>query len=312
MDSTIDIDYRGEFGPELSTVVPYAYYLFRNEMLGRVTTGKDMECFYFFAPSVDACYTERVYLTPNDRSSLGLPNPDEHKARLDLERWIAPPLRATYRNQTFRWSKPTLVISNKFNREWQGEPVNYIGLDELQTLFELLGNDYKIVYNRPLPDNVVSDNSDTHFLEDHDLVSNFSEITTMQDLHASHPDLTFNELQLRVYANCQNFISVQGGNAVLASYFGGVNVVKVRRGEEIRRGDYRYFDMFAGTTVLPCSSQFMFMRAVNAMFTTPRNRFEQPVVKAVITWEYRIRVLSWTVLRFFVPTNPRRRQRRSP
>lgn len=292
-ENRIDIDYGGEFGPELSTVIPYAYYLSCHNRLGSVTTSGDMECFYFFCSAVDERYTERSYLRPDRRRELGLPNIDEHTNRLDLAQWIAPPYRSEYENQIFRWSKPTLVISNKYNIEWGSEPVNFINLIELEHIFDRLIGDYQIVYNRPLPRNVTSDNSDTRSFADHALVSKYSDILTMQDLHDEHPEFTFNELQMRVYANCQHFISVQGGNAVLASYFGGVNVVKVLQGKERRHGDYLYFPEFAGTTVLPCASELEFRLAVESTFSSGKIRLLRPLIKSAINFEYRLRSLSW-------------------
>ena len=297
MEPRIDIDYGGEFGPELSTVVPYAYSLFREGKLGRVATSRDMTCFYYFCSAVEEKYASRVFLPPDRRSKLGLPNPDEHTGQLDLAQWDAPPYREVYHNDVFRWDKPTLVISNKYNLEWGGAPVNFISLTELERMFELLVDDYKIVYNRPLPKNVTSDNSETYVLGDHDLVSKYDQIVTMQELHLEHPEFTFNELQLRVYANCRNFISVQGGNAVLASYFGGINVIKVLRGEELRRGDYRYFPMFADTTVFPCASDVQFMRVVEAMLVRNDNQTMGSYLALTLKVTYNIRVLGWTLAR---------------
>jgi hypothetical protein len=68
-------------------------------------------------------------------------------------------------------------------------------------------------------------------LDDIDAVkSAFPDVVTIQELHAAHAELTFNELQLRVFAGCGRFVSVVGGASYLASYFGGTNVVYARRG----------------------------------------------------------------------------------
>ena len=78
---------------------------------------------------------------------------------------------------------------------------------------------------------------------------------TIQDLHARHPGLGFNELQLRVFAGCQRFVSVLGGSAYLASWFGGVNVVYARRGWEVTSGAYgRWFDRFSGARVVAAAT----------------------------------------------------------
>jgi hypothetical protein len=42
-----EIDYDGEFGPELQLTIPYAYYLYINGQLKRTISSKDTRCFYF-------------------------------------------------------------------------------------------------------------------------------------------------------------------------------------------------------------------------------------------------------------------------
>ena len=74
---------------------------------------------------------------------------------------------------------------------------------------------------------------------------------TVQRLRERHPDLSYNELQLRLFAGCERFVSVLGGSSYLASWFGGVNVVYARRGWEVDCGAYeRWFDRFSGARVV--------------------------------------------------------------
>jgi hypothetical protein len=92
---------------------------------------------------------------------------------------------------------------------------------------------------------------------------------TIQELHAQYPTLTFNELQLRLYSACKCFISVLGGSAYLASYFGGTNIVLAKRGWEVDCGAHeRWFDRFSGARVVAVSSDSELLQAVEREFLT--------------------------------------------
>lgn len=78
----------------------------------------------------------------------------------------------------------------------------------------------------------------------------YPDVLTIQELHASNADLSFNELQMHLFAACERFVSVLGGSAYLASYFGGTNVVYARRGWEVACGAFEnWFDRFSGARV---------------------------------------------------------------
>jgi hypothetical protein len=91
----------------------------------------------------------------------------------------------------------------------------------------------------------------------------FPEVLTIQELHAAHPDLTFNELQLRLFATCERFVSVLGGASYLASYFGGTNVVYAQAGWEVDCGAYEgWFHRFSGARVVAVADPDDLLRAV--------------------------------------------------
>ena len=81
---------------------------------------------------------------------------------------------------------------------------------------------------------IVMDNSSIKKLGDHELIKNkSSNVYLLQDIWKSNKNTTsFNEFQCKIYANCEHFISVQGGNSVLCSYFGGINLIYCRRGKD--------------------------------------------------------------------------------
>jgi len=45
---------------------------------------------------------------------------------------------------------------------------------------------------------------------------------------------SFNETQLKVFANCEHFITMNGGYSILAAYFGGKNIIYTKTTKEIR------------------------------------------------------------------------------
>jgi hypothetical protein len=83
----------------------------------------------------------------------------------------------------------------------------------------------------------------------------FPDVLTIQELQAEHPDLSYNRLQLELFASSKRFVSVLGGSSYLASYFGGTNVVYAKRGWEVACGAYeRWFHRFSGARVVAASN----------------------------------------------------------
>ena len=132
----------------------------------------------------------------------------------------------------------------------------------------MLRDRYQVIYNRPRASDIATDHQTIHEIGDIEAVRRtFSDTVTIQELHARYPTLTFNELQLRLYSGCQRFVSVLGGSAYLASYFGGTNIVLARRGWEVDCGAYeRWFDRFSGARVVAVSSDRELLQAVEREF----------------------------------------------
>ena len=54
-----------------------------------------------------------------------------------------------------------------------------------------------------------------------------------------------------LHSNCEHFISVQGGNCVLASYFGGTNIIFARAGAELSCNAYNgHYKRYSNCNVL--------------------------------------------------------------
>lgn len=169
---------------------------------------------------------------------------------LDIAKWIAPPYKSIYRNDTFRWPKQLCIICNKYTVEPSvrfRRAVNFIPIPVLLKLLELLTPHYQVVYVRPRPEDIVGDHQAIRDLGEFEIIgARFPEVLTIQQIHASHSHLSFNELQLRLFANCERFVSVLGGSSFLASYFGGTNIVYAREGWEVSCDAYsHWFHLFS-------------------------------------------------------------------
>jgi hypothetical protein len=124
---------------------------------------------------------------------------------------------------------------------------------------------YQVIYVRPRAADIVNDHQAIHESGDIEAVTRaYPEVRTIQQLRAEHPELGFNELQLRLFASCDRFVSVLGGSSYLASYFGGTNVVFARRGWEVACGAYdRWFDRFSDARVVAASSSAELLQTVD-------------------------------------------------
>jgi len=255
------IDYGGEFGYELISVLPYAYYLFTQGRLAATISSKDTQCLYFFSPHHEERYARRCY-----QPLTGFPVQTLCTHDIDTQTWTPPPFKQRFHSTRFQWSKPLLVLCNKCELQWGEGPINCIDVPLLRTLLTSLTPHYQIVYSNPPKTAVVDDDCAVAPFGDKEMIrSEFPDVTLVEDLYAHHTDLTFNAFQCTLYASCENFISVQGGGSVLASYFGGRNYVLAVDGDETTHDSYRgYFRRFSGCTVLGFRTRDAFQAAILA------------------------------------------------
>jgi hypothetical protein len=234
-----------EFGYELIGIIPYAYWLHLQGKLTGVDTSYDMKSFYYFAPDViehDVRRHSRTWGKVREKYDNGY----IHKKVLDVSRWVPPPYKQYYENSDYVFDKPLLVCCNKYNMEWKKDPVNYLDLDTLDWLFSNYKDKYEIIYSRFRPEMGYDDTVDTMDLGEWDLVSSHG-ITTIQDLKTE--GINYNLLQLKLYPHCNRFITVQGGTSILASYFGGENIVFAKSGMEVKNNTYSWYPLLGGSRI---------------------------------------------------------------
>ncbi|RYC67231.1 hypothetical protein [Spirosoma sordidisoli] len=219
------IDYHGEFDQELRYVLPFAYWHYCNGTLKQTIGCSNTKAFYFFSPDHVERYEKRVWQA--GYGYYDVPNMT-HSPTFDFSKWARVPFKTHYQNTRFRYSKPTLVIANKYNIEWDQPPINFLDIPALDRIVTACKDKYQIIYNRPLATQIVGDNSETLDLHEHAwLREHHPDVLLMNDLYEQNRSSVdnYNHFQLLVYANCDRFISMHGGTAALASYFGGINII---------------------------------------------------------------------------------------
>ncbi len=256
------IDFGGEFEHELRYILPFAYWHHLNGTLQETISCLHTKPFYFFSNNHLERYEKRIWQA--GYNSYEIPNMT-HSATFDFSKWIRVPLNAHYQNDTFVYEKPLLVIANKYNIEWDKPPINFLDIPALDHIISTYKSDYQIVYNRPLANQIVGDNSDILDLHEHDwLRKHHPDVLQMNDLYDRHRQSVsnFNHLQLLVYANCGRFISMHGGTASLASYFGGINIILSHPGGGFEHDFNEYATIFPALS----GAKILHAKSVQAVF----------------------------------------------
>ena len=285
------IDTCPEFGIELVLTTPYAYWLHENGELDGVKTSKDMKPFYYFCDNLEESYNFRE-VNPRANGLNTLPNgwlhhntpphfgktygelTDEEKSQahgwLDYSQWTPPPLKQRHKNDRFIFDKPIVVINNSFNIEAGSKPTRYFSIECLYEMFTYL-TDYTIIYRRPTNKELptidqneantigalgdIEDNVEgVGLVNDYQLTEYFDHVILFDELHQKNGDLSYNEFQCMLYANCDKFISYVGGGGILSSYFGGTNIMWTSRGKEVRDGyldENSYYHKLSDCNVIP-------------------------------------------------------------
>ena len=245
------IVYKGEFQQELTFVLPFAYWHYLNGTLKKTVSCLDTKDFYFFSENHTEVFTQRTL--EYDAHSFQFPNMT-HTIKFSTLKWAPVPLKEHYKNNTFVYDKPLLIIANKFNIEWKNFPLNFFNIPVLDRIFKKYKHKYQIIYNRPLVNHIIMDNSDILDLDEYDWIrSEHPEVILLNDLYQKHQTKvnSFNHLQLMVYANSSHFVSVHGGTAALASYFGGTNIILSKSGIEHSFNEFdTIFPALSGARIL--------------------------------------------------------------
>jgi hypothetical protein len=260
----MEINCNCEFGYELQLVIPYAYYLFKNDLLKKTTSCFMTKELYYFSDNHEEKYDKRIYMLPD------VPNKTPHTNELDYNKYLPPPYKSIYVNNYFVYDKPMLIIHNKYNEEWKNPPINFIDKKTLDKIFKHCSKKYTIIYIRPQSNNIITDQSSLYDLNEFDLLKLYNVIdgnnlyeVTKEKFNINN----FNHFQLLIHSNCNNFISVQGGNSVLASYFGGTNIIYAKKGGELKYDSYKgHYKKYSNCNVLHSNNYTDFIKLIESNF----------------------------------------------
>ena len=262
-----------EFGYELISALPHEYSLFEQGKLTKTISGFDTKCLYYFSPEhVENKDKRSFYNTPKAKN---IPNIDIHKPYLVKKDWKVPPLKNHYQNERFKSKKEYVIICNRVNKEWNTKAINFFDIDTLRELFNILTPKYKVIYINIDGKKEYYDNAEPISIKDYDLINNEfkGKVINIHDLHKKNQDLSFNKLQLMLFANCSKFITMNGGHGILASYFGGENIIMSKFGvpqaKELKpevNSFYRWYNEFGDSRVLHVPNEKKLISKVKSLW----------------------------------------------
>jgi hypothetical protein len=244
--------YNCEFGYELISVLPYAYFLYSRGQLEKTISGVDSECLYYFSPNHEINHARRSWYYEETTSQQKLindraPNAVIHKPELDLKQFLPPPYKKAYRNDWAVLDKEIVVIYNRYNVEWGLRAINYFSIEFLESLFKKL-KDYSVIYVNVEGHPELYDHATPLPMADMELCKKYN-VTTVADIMGKHPGLTYNQVQMYYFSNCKKFITMNGGGGILASYFGGENIIYCLNSKELKFGDFGYYHLFGDSKI---------------------------------------------------------------
>lgn len=239
-----------EFGLEILFHIGYFYYLFTNNLLfdNKISTYKGMESYYYFIPKQQLIFKneKRYWIDPLKKDKLMLYINRENPRQLNLKYWIAPKYQLVYKNDFFKYDKEIIIVSNKYNIEWGKYPINFITIEYLERIFNLLKDRYTIVYIRPneFINNKLEYSWDKNYqkeFRDFPIIKEkFNDVIIFDELfnEPRFSNMNYNLLKCYLFSSCTKYISVQGGANNLIAYFAKNIVIFHKEGMEIENNIY--------------------------------------------------------------------------
>jgi hypothetical protein len=240
-----------EFGYELISVIPYAYWLHTHKQLEGTISAMGSEALYYFSPNHTINPNPREWANMKDFRKSSLPNKWIHTPNLDISKFSIPPYKKIFANDEYKYDKPLVCICNRYNNEWGKPPINFFSLETLHHLFSKLKNKYQVIYWATDLPKELQDGVEPLNLGDYEYTKgNHPEVLIFQDLLGNKD---WNTELLKIFSNCKKFITMNGGYSILASYFGGTNIIYSKQTQEIKpsvNSFYRWFHKLGNSRIL--------------------------------------------------------------
>ena len=233
-----------EFSFVLHIGIPHMNYLVeqaleRGELIKTISP-LSQACLYFWSPNHGLSDVGDKWKPDNNidyywgatHTSLGDGDGQYYNGKTKLENVSFPDFKNHFKqranDENISFDRPLVVINNKYSEEHGNSPVNLINNDCISKIYNKFKDTHTIIYFRPESstkeyvhdDNKLMDWNDKHLIKE-----NHHEMIVDTDLFVQYPHLNYNELQCMMHSLSDIHFSTPGGNAIIASYFGGVNII---------------------------------------------------------------------------------------
>ena len=170
---------------------------------------------------------------------------------LDYRKWEVPDFTKQYKNNRFLFNKPFIVVSNRYNWEHGSKPIGYFDIKCLYEIFNYLTEKgYMVIYKRPTNTEFPPDQNEMATLQnkeilsadvdgigkitDHELTNYYEDVILFDDIVKENSDLTYNEVQLKLFANADKFVAMSGGSTLLLNLFKKPTITYLYNSSDLR------------------------------------------------------------------------------
>tara|TARA_R110000751_G_scaffold22719_1_gene63755 strand:+ start:13187 stop:14212 length:1026 start_codon:yes stop_codon:yes gene_type:complete len=155
---------------------------------------------------------------------------------LKYDQWSMPDYNNQFKDDNFRLDKPTIMVCNRYNWEHGQPPSGYFDIQCLYNIFNYLtSKGYDIVYKRPKNTEFPLDQNEVHtvqrqemltanvegigHIDDFKLTEYYDNVTLLDDIVKNNLDLTYNQVQLKLFTSVKGFITMGGGSTLFPCFF---------------------------------------------------------------------------------------------
>jgi hypothetical protein len=236
----------------MRVIVPWAYHMSQRCKI-KTEGAPGTKYTYFFSDDHSIVDLQRQNVPLPKGNPFGSDTVQIADFPMDAD-WLAPPFQQFFRPFDFpqRFGKPLIFISNKYRREYKQQPYNFMSINVLRKLLTYLTPKYHVVYKRHTAEVLKDFEDKERDLGDKTMIrKEFPGVVLFEQLRGSLHDDPEDEnlLMFTLMAASNGFVCVQGGMSVASSYFGGSNVILIKKGSELKSGSYGYFHRFSGANV---------------------------------------------------------------
>lgn len=229
------LEYRGEFGAEITTFIPFVAWLKKEGYLQgcSIKTYHGMRPYYFFLEDQEYQETNelRSWLPIDQRY---WPNNSTYHA-IQGPYHFYPDFRSHYINRGPKFDKPVIFMQNKFNVEWGVGPINFMPLKGLKHFFESTLDRFTIVYSRPgsfVNEGYTKDHNTDLDYPDLDIINQYNHVIHLEK-YCSIQAKDYNQTKLEILAKSHRYAAVQGGGAHLLACFSAGMILLLDRSEDL-------------------------------------------------------------------------------